>query len=105
MITATGLRVNKSTEGETLERKVERMVHNNEPISDRASLIYTERKEGVKPAYDIRTDRMELAIEASDKITGSYIARREDRHKEKKEEIKDQSTHTEPPAGSGKPTE
>lgn len=30
--------------------------------------IYTEKKDGVMPEYDIRTDRFEVAIEAIDKI-------------------------------------
>ena len=31
-------------EGETIETKVERVVSNNEPITDGAPLLYTERK-------------------------------------------------------------
>lgn len=30
--------------------------------------IYTEKKDGVQPEYDIRTDRFEVAIDAIDKI-------------------------------------
>lgn len=30
--------------------------------------IYTEKKDGVRPEYDIRTDRFEVAIDAMDKI-------------------------------------
>lgn len=33
--------------------------------------IYTEKKDGVLPEYDIRTDRFEVAIEAIDKINQS----------------------------------
>lgn len=33
--------------------------------------IYTEKKDGVMPEYDIRTDRFEVAIEAMDKINQS----------------------------------
>ena len=33
--------------------------------------IYTEKKDGVLPEYDIRTDRFEIAIEAVDKINQS----------------------------------
>lgn len=33
--------------------------------------IYTEKKDGVRPEYDIRTDRFEIAIEAMDKINQS----------------------------------
>jgi len=33
--------------------------------------IYTEKKDGVRPEFDIRTDRFEVAIEAIDKINQS----------------------------------
>lgn len=33
--------------------------------------IYTEKKDGVLPEYDIRTDRFEVAIDAIDKINKS----------------------------------
>ena len=75
----TTLRVNASVEGETLEQKIERIVNNKEPIKDGAPLIYTERKEGIRPSTNIRTDRWEIAIEATDKIAKSYQARRENK--------------------------
>lgn len=33
--------------------------------------IYTEKKDGVQPEFDIRTDRFEVAIDAIDKINQS----------------------------------
>lgn len=33
--------------------------------------IYTEKKDGVRPEYDIRTDRFEVAVDAIDKINQS----------------------------------
>lgn len=33
--------------------------------------IYTEKKDGVMPEYDIRTDRFEIALDAIDKINQS----------------------------------
>lgn len=33
--------------------------------------VYTEKKDGVLPEYDIRTDRFEVAIDAIDKINKS----------------------------------
>lgn len=78
---ATTLTVNTSYEGETLEQKLHRIVNNGEDISEGAPIIYTERKDGVLPAYDIRTDRFEVAIEGKSKIHKSDIANREERHK------------------------
>lgn len=64
----TKLQRNTSTVGESIETKVERIMVNNEPIDDGAPLIYTERKHGVQPEYDIRTDRFDLALEATGHI-------------------------------------
>lgn len=75
----TTFNVNNSIEGETIEQKVERIVNNKEPIKDGAPIIYTERKDGVNKAYNIRTDRFEVAVEAADKIAASYAARRENK--------------------------
>lgn len=36
-------------------------------------IIYTEKKDGVLPEYDIRTDRFEVAIDAIDKINQSAV--------------------------------
>ena len=52
--------------GETIETKVNRIVHNGEPIKDGAPEIFTERKDGVLAAYDVRTDKWEIAAEAMD---------------------------------------
>lgn len=56
--------VNESFEGETIEQKVARVVELNEPITDGAPLIYTDKKDGVVPAYDIRTDKWDIAVDA-----------------------------------------
>lgn len=53
----------KTYEGENIETKVKRITDNNEPISDGAPVTYTEKKDGVRPEYDIRTDKWELVQE------------------------------------------
>lgn len=53
--------------------------------------IYTEKKDGVQPEYDIRTDRFEVAIDAIDKInksTANQIAK----NKGETEAVKDFGT-------------
>lgn len=72
------LEVNQCVEGETLETKIERILNNNEPITDSAPQIYTDRKDGVLPEYNIRTDRFEIAIEAMDKVNKTYRAKRQE---------------------------
>lgn len=88
----TDLTVNKSYKGERLEQKINRIVNNNEPIEDSSPLIYTERKEGVLPAYDIRTDRWDVAIDAMDKVDKAHQAKRMENLKSKEEEIKPKET-------------
>lgn len=61
-------------EGEYIERKVERIVHNKEPITDGAPELYTDKKDGVVAGYNIRTDRWEVAAEAMDAIHRSQEA-------------------------------
>ena len=65
-----------------------------EPIKDQVPLIYTERKTGVNPEYNIRTDRFMVAMEAMGKIsnykTSEYLrngnAGAEDKNSGKQEE-------------------
>lgn len=71
------LRINKSYEGEPLERKLAKIMETKEPIPADAPIIYTERKEGTLAEYNIRTDRFDLALEGMDKISKGFIARRE----------------------------
>lgn len=68
--------------GETIENKIERMMNNNEPIGDIADIIYTERKDGVLPEYDIRTDKWDLAIDAMNQAHKQDYKKRADRLKE-----------------------
>ncbi|AXH77766.1 MAG: hypothetical protein [Microviridae sp.] len=75
------LKINTSYTGEPIEAKIRRIVSNKEPITDGAPLIYTDRKEGVQPDYNIRTDRWEAALDAMDKVSASKLAKREERHK------------------------
>lgn len=83
----TTLRVNKQFVGETMEQKIRRILNNNEPIDEVAQRIYTERKDGVLPEYDIRTDRWEIATDGMDYITKSNLAKREERLKAMNENL------------------
>lgn len=75
---STSLSVNNAIEGETIEEKIRRITETKEPISDGAEIIYTPRKDGIKPEYDIRTDRFDIALDAMDKVSRTRIARREE---------------------------
>lgn len=53
--------------------------------------IYTEKKDGVMPEHDIRTDRFEVAIDAIDKINQS-VANQIAKSKGETEAVKDFGT-------------
>lgn len=72
----TTIKTNQSYEGEPIEAKVRRIVNNKEPIKDGAPLVYTDRKDGVLPEYDIRTDKFEVAIDAMDKVSQQKLSER-----------------------------
>ena len=96
---------NESYEAETLEMKIRRIVNNKEPITDGAPIIYTDRSEGVLPDYDIRTDRMEHAIDAMDKVTKTHQAKRAERigEKAKKNMETEAKTETKKPDSGAEP--
>ena len=56
-------------EGESIEKKCARMIENNEPITDGASLVYTERADGVRPEFNVRSDKWDIAQESMEKVS------------------------------------
>ena len=64
-------------EGEPIEQKIERILTNKEPITDGAPIIYTEKKKGVQPEFNIRTDRWEHAAAAMDVVHKTKAAKSE----------------------------
>ncbi len=88
-------------EGETIEQKMERVLDNKEPITDGAPEIYTERKQGVMSAYNIRTDRWEIACDAMNVVQGSIQARREERAKAKEEKKLEKVVEMKPTENGG----
>ena len=88
MYNKTLFKVNDAYEAVSIEQKIEKIINSKEPIDETAPIIYTERKHGVQPEYNIRTDRFEIALEAMDKVSKSYQAQREERMKESAEDNK-----------------
>lgn len=83
-------------EGESIEEKVSKLTENNEPITDGAPIIYTEKKDGVLPQYDIRTDKWDIAQSAMDLANASKIAKSKGLKKpEEQQEKKEQQQSTE----------
>ena len=54
--------------GKSIEEKMYEAVNNKAPIENVAPMVYTERRDGVLPETNIRTDRFEIAQEAMDAI-------------------------------------
>jgi hypothetical protein len=76
---STSLNSVETFEGETLEQKIDRILTHKEPIKDEGvALIYSERKKGVLPETNVRTDRWEVATDAMDKVSASKIAKRKE---------------------------
>lgn len=75
---------NETVEGKSIEQELEIMMANGEEIGDqKAEPIYTERKEGVKDAFNIRHDKWLTAQKAMQKVSNSYEAKRFDRIEER----------------------
>ena len=74
----TSINCPSEVEGESLETKVSRMVKNKEPINaEGIGMIYTERKKGVLPETNVRTDRWEIATDAMGVVEKSHKAKRD----------------------------
>lgn len=86
--------------GNSIEFKVRKATTEKQPIESVSPIIYTERKDGVLPQYDIRTDRFEIAQQAMDSVAKSYTAKRAEAMKAK-EESGDPSHSTQTQQGSG----
>lgn len=69
---------NDQYEGQSVERYVEQAEVSKQPIEGGAPEIFTPRKDGVRPEYNVRTDRFELAQNAMDKVAATYQAKRDE---------------------------
>lgn len=73
-----GIITNNSLEGELLQDKIMRITTMNEPITDGAPELYFERKHGVIPETNIRTDKWDRAIEMTDVASRTHVAKRQE---------------------------
>ena len=63
-------------QGQRLEEFLRKAMAGNEPIQATAKITYNDRKDGVLPQHDIRTDRFDLALMATDKVHATQAAAR-----------------------------
>lgn len=77
----TSIRKYEVTEGETIEQMMRRIQHNNEPIEANKTIgrVYHERREGVTPETNIRSDAFDLALEGAEIAVGAHVKKREER--------------------------
>ena len=54
--------------GETLIKKIQRILDENEPLTDGAPMIYTPKQAGVREDCNVRTDKWALAMDAMDRV-------------------------------------
>lgn len=81
--TKTSISFNDSRAGETIEEKMRRIVHNNEPIKDSAPIIFTERKLGIIGDYNIRNDRWDNMLDSM-----SMVATKQKRNRLSRQEAR-----------------
>lgn len=88
--TPTSLRINNSTEGETIEQEIERLINDGTPVEHEKQPIFTKPSEGVPYGTDIRGDKWDKAIEVNEKIN-TNIENIRKMKLVKKEEISDET--------------
>ena len=85
----TCIEVNTSVQDERIEVVVKKAMTSNSPIGRVVTPAYTERKDGVLPQYNIRTDKWDLAQEAMGKVEKTYKTQRLERLEANKNGKKD----------------
>lgn len=99
----TDLEMNQSVEGVCMEENLRRISEAKTGIAQQFEMIYTDRRDGVLPQYDIRTDRFEIAREAKDKLNkfeaskaakGENVAKTEPAEEEPRVETKPQEVES-----------
>ena len=51
-----------------VNKKIQRILDENEPLTDGATMIYTPKQAGVREDCNVRTDKWALAMEAMDRV-------------------------------------
>lgn len=79
------LKRNESYEGNTIEKQLREMKNGAIIEFQNKPEIYTARKDGVRPETDIRTDKFDLMLGATDKLSRARIAKSNEFDKGEKE--------------------
>lgn len=65
--------IEMTEKGETLIKKIQRILDENEPLTDGAPMIYTPKQAGVRDDCNVRTDKWALAMEAMDRVNNHKL--------------------------------
>ena len=88
--------IEMTEEGETLIKKIQRILDENEPLTDGAPMIYTPKQEGVRPECNVRTDKWDIAMKAMDRVNSykvtEYLKEGKTEEPNKQEKQKDEGT-------------
>lgn len=60
--------IEMTEKGETLIKKIQRILDENEPLTDGVPMIYTPKQAGVRDDCNIRADKWEIAMNAMDRV-------------------------------------
>lgn len=74
---SSNIKSNRLYVSTSLMKKLRQVKETKEPIDTSSPTVYTERKDGVKPGFDIRTDRWEIAQQSFDKMARDEVAKRD----------------------------
>lgn len=66
--------IHETNEGEILIKKIQRILDENEPLTDGAPMIYTPKEAGVRADCNIRTDKWDIAMNAMDKVNNYKLS-------------------------------
>ena len=86
------IQINNLYEAEPLEVKLRRKMKGGKVDEEEGegktwAIVYTEKKDGIKPEYDIRTDRFEIAREAMETLEKGIQLSYSDPNSAKAEEV------------------
>lgn len=87
--------------GETLIKKIQRILDENEPLTDGAPMIYTPKQAGVRDDCNVRTDKWALAMNAMDKVNNYKL----NEYLKKGEAETQKATESQTEKGGGEVTE
>lgn len=70
------IETNNGYEGVSIELQTLKAATQNQPIDTSSPLLFTERKDGVLPETDIRTDKWDIACEKMDYVSKMNVLKR-----------------------------